>query len=123
MSPRRNVVAKAGVLRGISASLLASERRLQKNRRFPSCISLRHLIGCYCVLLRKGLALTHRIHHRLPRICRALLLPIAPVRVVWAARGETAVSTPIVLVQGYPQGEWLCSVRLAVVSPQGHQIC
>src|SRR5215204_3825568 len=54
MSPRRNVVAKAGVLRGFSASLLASERKLQKNRRFASCIRLRHLIRCFCVLVRKG---------------------------------------------------------------------
>ena len=26
----------------------------RKNRSFASCISLRYLIGCYCVLLRKG---------------------------------------------------------------------
>src|SRR5215204_4221671 len=75
MSPRRNVVAKAGVLRGFSASLLASERQLQKNRRFTSCIGLRHLIGFYCVLFRKGSGRGADIF--IPRAL--LLLPIAPV--------------------------------------------
>src|SRR5215204_2223804 len=76
--PRRGVLGNSDGIRHNSrppASLLGSERKLQKNRRFASCICLHHLIGCYCVLLRKGSESTETIPGFV-RHLRALLLSL-----------------------------------------------